>query len=305
MNIEIPNKIGALFKLVVRKQHDDSIVKETDFFHNLVLDTGLNRMSVGTWIDRCCVGSSNITPSNTQVALQGFVASTTAYNSDNSGLVSTSPCYLWVRRTWRFAVGVATGNISEVGLGWSNANLWNRALVKDINGNPTTITVLSDEYLDVVSEIRVYPAEVLSGSFNLLDKTGALISAHTYTGKPYLNAVSWTTSEVKINDGSSPSPNYVFSGDIGATVTSQPSGSYQRPSVSNIASSHPTARSAKSVITFSPSEANGFAHKSFLIANTLLGSNNGFQIQISPTISKTASQTLKYNFTLSWDRYTP
>jgi len=304
MNIEILNKVGALFKLVVRKKADDSIVKETDFFHNLVLDAGLNRMSVGSWADRCCVGSGNSTPSVTQVALQSFIASTTTYNISDSGLVTTSPCYLWARRTWRFAVGVATGNISEVGLGWSNTNLWNRALVKDINGNPTTITVLSDEYLDVVSEIRVYPAESISGSFNLLDKTGALISAHTYTGKPYLSAASWITSEVKMNDSSSPSPNYVFSGDIGATVTSQPSGSYQRPMTSNIVSSHPTARSAKSVITFSPSEAN-FAHKSFLIANTLLGSYNGFQIQINPTITKNANQTLKYPFTLNWDRYTP
>jgi hypothetical protein len=71
--------------------------------------------------------------------------------------------------TWRFGEGIAAGNIAEVGLGWGNATLWNRARIKDAQGKPTVITVFADEYLDVVSEIRVYPAQSLEGSFNLLD----------------------------------------------------------------------------------------------------------------------------------------
>lgn len=53
MNFNAEVGIGAVLKLVVRKAETDEIVRETPEFHNLVLNTGLARMGVGTWIDRC------------------------------------------------------------------------------------------------------------------------------------------------------------------------------------------------------------------------------------------------------------
>ena len=127
-----------------------------------------------------------------------------------------SPYYRWAKVTWRFGQGVAAGNISEVGLGWGNSNLWNRALIKDANGNPTTITVLSDEYLDVVSEIRDYPTLSSSGSFNLLDKTGAIINTYTVLGSPYLQQSSTTFQKIGADYL------YVYSGVKNDAVTSAP-----------------------------------------------------------------------------------
>lgn len=49
MNFNTNIEIGARFKLVVRKSSDNSISKETEWFHNLVLNSGLNRMSEGVW----------------------------------------------------------------------------------------------------------------------------------------------------------------------------------------------------------------------------------------------------------------
>lgn len=159
MNVQINNSVGARFKLVVRKASTEEITRETEWFKNIVLDTGLNQMSVGTWIDRVRVGSGNSTPVASQTQLDNTIASTTALFG-GSGTVSqqttTSPYYLAANRTYRFAEGVAAGNISEVGCGWGNGlDLWNRALVKDLNGNPTTITVLSDEFLDVIDRKSV------------------------------------------------------------------------------------------------------------------------------------------------------
>ncbi len=62
MNIKLQNQIGAQFKLVAHKGDASIPSRESEWFKNIVLDTGLDQMSVGTWIDRCCVGGGNSTP---------------------------------------------------------------------------------------------------------------------------------------------------------------------------------------------------------------------------------------------------
>lgn len=304
MNFQIQCDVGALFKLVVRKANGD-IKSETDWFPNIVLDTGLNRMSVGTAVDRCCVGTGNSTPVATQTALDAFLVSTTGVNGgDVTGSnTTTTPYYNWARRTWRFAQGVATGNISEVGLGWGNANLWNRALIKDGNGNPTTISVLSDEILDVVSEVREYPVASISGSFNLLDKFGATVSTHTYTGKPLIR-----TSGAMAVGKVSAYAFQIYSGSMNAGVTTNPSGSY---SYVGAESSYPTPTSCRGVATLQTTQSN-YSHKSFAMKFAGLLSNagndsssNGYQIEITPAITKTSAQIMTYTFEVSWGRYTP
>ncbi|MHA3048651.1 hypothetical protein [Acinetobacter sp. ANC 4639] len=300
MNFKLHTQLGAKFKLIVRKVSDNSIARETAWFHNIVLDAGLARMSAGTWINRCCIGTGNSTPVATQVALDSFLASTTTVQSTSESYNTTTlPYYYGAKVTWRFGEGVAAGNISEVGLGWSNTNLWNRALIKDGNGNPTTITVLSDEYLDVVSEIRVYPSSS-SGSFNLLDKTGAVISTHTYSGMPYISSSGYFSAGIvqiaQSNWGG------IYSGTMGSLVTSEPSSV-----IANFtpALTYPTPTSVQISITLGLTSSNG-SHQSFLLRNlTLMGNAYiGYKFQISPTITKTSSQIMTYTFKMSWDRYT-
>ena len=302
MQLNIHSQVGARFKLIVRKASDDSISRETEWFHNLVLDTGLNRMSVGTWIDRCCVGSGSSTPTATQVQLDNFIASTTTKNSSsNSRQTSSSTYYAALKITWRFGQGVAAGNISEVGLGWGNATLWNRALIKDANGNPTTITVLSDEYLDVVSEIRIYLASG-SGSFNLLDKTGALISSHTYSLTPamYYDPTIQTIKTLIDNYF------YVYSGDSGTSPSSAPSGSMYYVSDSSWGTAtNPSTTSVRRVLTAGLSQLNA-SHRTLVVTISILSNSNpfGYKVQINPPITKTSSQIMTYTFDLSWGRYT-
>lgn len=314
MNIQTSAKLGARFRLVVHKGDISKPTSQTDWFNNLVLNIGLDRMSVGMWIDRCCVGTGNSTPVATQTALDSFLASTTSYLVDSSrqaGVQTTiSPYYYWHRQTWRFNPGVATGNISEVGLGWGNTALWNRALIKDGAGDPTTITVLADEYLDVITELRVYPQETFSGSFDLKDKVGATISTHTYTGRSYLNSAGANVvlDAAKIVVGLSQDQMVTYSGAIGATVTSLPSGTSASSRDFTNTFSYPTARSCRTVAKYELTYGNTFAHRSFLqyVKKMLCGSTAmAYQWEISPTISKNNTQELTYTFTVSWDRYTP
>lgn len=306
MKFDIHNKIGAKFKLVARKASGD-IARESEWFDNIVLDTGLSRMSDGTWIDRCCVGTGNSTPLATQVQLDSFLASTAGRQSGKSILnTSTSPYYFGIEIIWRFGMGIAAGNLSEIGLGWGNNNLWNRALIRDVNGNPTTITVLADEYLDVVSEIRVYPTENFSGAFNLLDKNGSIISNHTYIGKPYLQTFAYSPSGT--NYGLNFNEVRVYSGAIGSSITNLPSSNLGTLSKTK---SNPTPTSAQALCTASVGSSIG-SHKSIYVGLQYLlfvGSPGaftcGYQIEMTPPIEKTNTQIMTYTFELSWGRYEP
>lgn len=297
MNLNIHAGIGARFKLQVRKVGTNNIKTESVWSDNIVLDSGLARMSVGTWIDRCCVGSGNSSPIASQVALDNFLASTTTTaNKVISLQVVTAPYYSQITQKWSFGIGVAAGNISEIGLGWGNANLWDRALIKDTNGNPTTITVLADEYLDVISELRFYPKASVSGTFNLLDKTGATKSTHDFIGLPYLaRTVNSTYSKLSFASV------FVNSGDISSGPTTAPNGFSAQGSIAN---TYPTPTSVQGVVTFNLGIAN-FSHRSFLLAIGGLGidQHSLYKMQIDPPITKTDLQVMTYTITMSWGRY--
>lgn len=307
MQFNIENKVGARFKLVAHKG-DGVAVKETEWFHNIVLDAGLNRMSEGVWINRCCIGTGNSQPIPAQVALDAFLASTTTIQS-TSGARQTAlkPYHYSATVVWRFGEGVAAGNLSEIGLGWGDSNLWNRALIRDINGNPATITVLADEFLDVVSEVRVYPGEETKGAFNLLDKQGLIKSTHEYVVYPVVSA-DGQGSFGQVNIAKSryghtyPSPQ-----GVNADPTSRPGDRLVVWSDYSQESSKPTPKSSRSIITYGLNQANG-SHRSFmlnidgLVAAT---SMNGFKLEISPPIVKTNTQIMTYTFEISWGRYEP
>lgn len=301
MNFNINVQAHARFRVIVGK--GGKTTKETEWFDNEVLNAGLARMSAGKWIDRCCVGTGNSTPNASQVALDSFLASTTAISAtDVTGVqVTTEPFYLWARRTYRFAVGVASGNLSEVGLGWGDANLWNRALMRDISGNPTTITVLSDEYLDVLSEVRVYPQRTVSGSFNLVDKNGENISSHTFVGYPVLTGVVGVFEKITLVGGS------IGSQVSSSGITSTPS--EQEVLQSAIQTSDPavyTNTSCEQKFLLAPTVAN-HEHKSLFLAVRGLMSNDGYRwgykFQITPSIIKNSEQQMTYTFRFNWGRY--
>lgn len=163
-------------------------------FENLILDSGLNRLGTGGVIDGACVGTGTTAPANSDTSLASLLRVTMTRQSHAELAGSTNaPYYAEYRTVYRFAAGTAAGNLSEVGLGWdANAwsntigGLWCRALIKDSQGNPTTITVLSDEVLDIVYTVQLHPPALdITGTFNL---SGV---AYQYTLRP-----AWVNSRV-------------------------------------------------------------------------------------------------------------
>lgn len=158
MNFEFEGWI----RCVVRRP-DGSVRTDTGWFHNLILNQGLNRLGLGAPVNRMKVGSGSSTPSAGQTALDVTLATSyfqpTVGNPNEAGS-NIAGGYAWRRQTYRFAPGGSpvTGNISEVAAAWDAADneIFSRALILDGSGNPTTITVLSDETLDVSYELRIY-----------------------------------------------------------------------------------------------------------------------------------------------------
>jgi hypothetical protein len=165
-------KVSGFYKIEVKKIVDgkEVITRTVDWFPNLITNTGLDLLATSNfYLGYCCVGSDNTTPEVTDSALGGLITADATVISREWGTESASPYYCWTRWTYRFGEGVAAGNLSEVGVSdlETSTALLSRALVLDTGGNPTTITMLSDEFLDVTYEIRFYP--------KLTDSAGSVV----------------------------------------------------------------------------------------------------------------------------------
>lgn len=312
MNLNSTCRVGAIFKLVAKKVGTDEIVRETPEFHNLVLDSGLARMNVGVWIDRCCIGTGTSEPNVTQTALDSFLVSTTSYASTESGIqVTELPRYYYSKVYWKFNPGQVTQPITEVGLGWNSTGLWNRTLIKDILGNPTSFTVNADEYLEVVSEVRVYPSEYTT-TLNVEDGEGNILSTHDitvlfrYNSGPY--GATWACYQLGFGRSDGSLAFSLSSNALDTTVSGLGSGQTSRENINN--SLTRSGNSIKVNKQYSGSERNMNHRSLYLGLYGLLTSPSstpeiGYKIGIEPPIEKTSADMLIYNFTLSWDRYTP
>jgi hypothetical protein len=163
-------------------RNDGTITYRGPEFCNTILNVGLDNLStyvyglgdfaIGRYIN---VGTDNTAVDQTQTGLLSFLASTETEYATNHGYSATTPVNKWREKTFEFAIGDCTGNLTELGLSRdSNNNYFNRQLFKDETDTPTTITVLADEGLRITARLYLYsflePGESTTGSF-LLDGT--------------------------------------------------------------------------------------------------------------------------------------
>lgn len=192
MSIKIPVGVAGLFHNVEVLRADGSVKYETGEFKNLVLDQGLTRMvQFGTnnvtppdCFSVCSVGTGNTPPSTGQTQLDNQVAIASTSGSPTGAGHNYEDGYIWARYTYTFALGAINNqNIAELGIGWGGGtSLFSRALIRDTEGNPTSITILSDEQLRVTWEHRRYwPQEDITGSIVNEGNKGGV---YNYTVRP-------------------------------------------------------------------------------------------------------------------------
>lgn len=292
--IKIKEECQGYYKIEAVKP-DGSRRILADWFPNLILDSGLNRMgSNSNYLTNCQVGSGSSAPATTQTALVSLTASTSTILADNPSNSGSDPYFARRTITYRFGQGVAAGVLSEVGVGWAaTGSLFSRALILDSLGTPTTITVLADESLDVTYELRMYAWVSLgSGSINLNGVD------HTFTTKSAL-AAQWNLSFPFDNAGYTESRCFGFTGTVSSTIDGSPSGVLLGEAQCIAADYTPGSFSRTLNITAGLANWN---NASGIGAIQVLAGWSRFQIGFSPSIMKTSTQILTLQVRHSWGR---
>lgn len=292
--IEISSGLMGFFKIEAISP-DGTKRLLADWFPNLITDPGLNSLGTNTdFLSNCLVGSGNTTPTVADTSLVAQVATTSNIQSSTSNAQSSSPYYGSITKTYRFVAGTATGNLAEVGIGGSI--LFSRALILDGGGSPTTITVLSNEVLDVTYQLRLYP--------NTSDVTGSItISAVSYaftkraasvtdSGPWGLGALTGGGQQV-----------VAYSGAIGA-ITTTPSGSGFGIGVTNAAYGNNNLYRDFTAF-FDLNDANlGGIESVVAVFGPSIGRFGSIQMQFTPSLPKDNTKTLTLGFRHSWSRKT-
>lgn len=130
---------------------------------NLILDSGIRKLlNSGVNVLRyISVGTGNSTPNTAQTMLDQRIATTDrklAYEYKYVPIQDTPEAYGQTAVSVQFDRGIAAGNLTEVAIGWTSdgSENWSRSLFKDSVGDPTAITVKSDEFFRVTYVLRRY-----------------------------------------------------------------------------------------------------------------------------------------------------
>lgn len=210
-------------------------------FTNLILDSGLNKLPYGGFVTGCLLGGDTNTPLTTDTEITNIQTGVVTPQTHGVGAANISNSPYWSSYYWTFHVPTSTNildnfYIRQVAVGWGVAailepeepgsmyyhlvyiyeGLFSLALVKDTNGNPTTIVKYAGDTLDVTYTLQVNcpTADVVSTVI-----IGGL--EYSYTIRP-ASAGNWFA-----NDPLQPTSNiyaYPASSVLG-TPTGVPSGS--------------------------------------------------------------------------------
>jgi len=318
MNIKMPTAaLSGQFRMVVSEDAEMEFVKhDTGFFDNLITDVGMNRVgtvttnslnTIGSFVSLCgrfVVGGGSATPAFTDTAL----ANPVAFASADPVLDSESSSYTrgWYEITVRhqFGQGQAAGNLSEIGIQHTSVAgpLWSRALILDGAGNPTTITVLADDFLTCYYTLRIMiPQE--DAVFNIdVDYDDDGIVPTVVTARP-LNANSsnsisgWGLQTAGI---SGRGELQFYTGGLAAQTAAVPLGSAIGSQVNTFTAVPYVTDSHQRFLT----RTNGLnEHNSPTLRTARLSSLMGnWQIEFNPPLQKDNTQIMQLTFGYSWAR---
>ena len=198
----ICNKVSGEYKVTVLSAEGEEL-RTTGWFKNLITDTGLNMLAGNAGLPimyYCFVGTGSAVPANTDTQLASLIGtySSPAYMNPQGTNLGAPDFNGVFTGSYEFGIGAIVGNITEVGIGpnTDGTGLFSRALIKDINGDPTTISLLATEILQIT--YRVTFAQ------DMADHTGTMvINGQTYD------------LVIRPANASAFTPNYAYSGSSG------------------------------------------------------------------------------------------
>lgn len=185
--------MAAKFKGVVKYKIIDgngNVKTESGRFNNLLLSGFYDRALDGNYLScKVVAGTGTSQPVVTQTSLDNPITALTYSSNTNMSKLTydevNEVCTGYAEWEIVFSQGEVVGNISELGFvlsGGTNINsLDSRVLIKDDQGNPTTITVLESEQLVVTYRLELSIHTPAAGIVSTVDIGGV---SHTVTCKP-------------------------------------------------------------------------------------------------------------------------
>lgn len=295
--LSIRTELEGSFRFITHGPERGTI--EWPEFKNLILDVGLNLPSNEDFLTTVRVGTGTSTPLVTQASMDALLATTSNAVSNTDTFVSDASNPYWAYKVVRrFATGTAAGILAEVGIG-SSSTLWSRARILDSGGNPTTITVLPTEALDVEYTLRIYiPMADVTGTRTI----GGVATSYVVRAESASNGGPWSAY------------NFVVPGTLrGIVVSVRPAGSalgtvYTTPSgtqtytdnlVGAVAAYSSNSYQRDITITL-PTDRGNTGSGIGALTLDFLGAQ--FQMSFSPAIPKTPDYVATLTFRRSWAR---
>lgn len=306
--------IAGEFRCVVKRK-DGSIKTDTGYQKNLILDQGLDFFGGGYGDDMMSygfVGSRNSLPTADQTNLDNLIAyvSGSNYGYKNSYDSEKDGDYYRIHRGRKFLFeNMGDVNISEIGIGSRSDYLCTRALIKDGNGNPTSITILSDEIL----ELYYYLWEV----FDVRDKTYVIKVIKDGIATDYNTIVRLakvTDYDYIYNDGnhSIGAPlranylrgmnNYFYRGELGS-IYGKPTNSIDRMYTSGYGKYEPRSFKKVMYINLNINDINDSIRSVYVDSTLGMWQIRYGSVDDDSPIIKTNRQKMKISFEFSWGRY--
>jgi len=298
------NKVAAKGRYQLRKLKNGIYTgEETPWFDNLILDSGLNRWGTGAIIAGAAIGTGATAPNASETALvtQTHYTTTTGTGHNAITALGVSPYNNTRTFVYRTTLGALNGNYSEVGVGWASGSMFSRALILDGGGSPTTISVASDEQLDIVYQLSVFPpltdfTDTVTISAVNYDVIGRSAMVNTTSGA----IGSWAVQTGSAFTLSTPSGAFAYAADITSDLTTGISGSAS-------AGGTPTTDSYSNLSL----QRTGNVNNGLTQANvsggiksvmSLWGTHSAFKYSFDPVIPKDGTKTLVLNFSVTWAR---
>lgn len=269
----------------------------TDWFPNLITDSGMELLKNKGFLSYIMVGSGSAVPAKSDTTLGAFVAgmASTVTQGPNDFTLTDYP-WCSAQATCQFAKGAAAGNLSEIGVGVSQNSLFARSLIKDADGQPTTITITAIELLTVTYQWRVYfdltyshqDTFTINGTeYTTTTMVGAMsapsaLNFNTYgpgAGRTYIQALTGAV-------GGAGQSGATVAANAKALISAGPAGAYY----------------ADATVTFAATDANA-SLTGFQTAD-VAGIAQGVPLKcaVSPALVKDNTMTLSITLRLAWAR---
>lgn len=317
MNTGIAGEIRCIVK-----SKDGAVLTDTGYQKNMILNTGLDFFGGNHGTDMfayCLVGGSSTAPKETDKTLGSFVAAHSSIEGQDQGeepyLSGDSEYKVWYQKTYRFT-DLTNVSVTEVGLASSFESaskyyLCTKALIKNTEGNPITITLKADEVLEI--SYRVWQVFGIADSVFNIKLTDDVGGSKDYKAKCRLAGVGSEDAEYPSKVGrvleadtsvASASYNdfYSYAGDYGS-VTGLPTIS-MGSAASVTLSDYVEGSFTRDMSIFFGLDDARFPVRSILVPTSM----GTFQVQYGATqddkpIPKSKNDTLTVPIRFTWSRY--